>query len=359
MDGVRIGQQHWHANPIILAGYFDPPYNREYAKYGQVDLEPLKLTSPHKMVGRVTNQQLIDSMLIQARDWWCSAIKALRGIRSVEAKKPKEKAKKIKELEGAAWFFVANILHTVQDSWSEAHTDRLSDATYAGLVDHEGHCDDAVVALQPVRQFLSMDFTKYSVHKLMDAKDAHDQWRDCARHTSKKVVELFIPLWNKRLDELGIADIAPSVADLTAHLRTVWALPATVAPGDPAGGSTVAQGTAAVVPDGLITEDELATFISTYVQPRASKFRYAARTAAGILANPGQFHPYFLPTGLDNDFKQCKNIVDYTTEEIEEAQVLHVENQVEEDSESEEELEDDTANPLAVENEEPTDVVYI
>jgi len=236
-----------------------------------------------------------------------------------------------KNLFKTGWFFIGNILHTVQDSYSEAHTVRAipgafpdADGNYKGL------CTDAIMREMIVQRFLGMDFTKYSAHKPADNVKGKDRFRDCARQASKGLIERFKPFSDKTLanTEITREHTVAALQSLTAFLRDdVWPI---AFPARPAGGSTAAQGTAAIAlpDDALVTEEELEAYLEAHIraqgdapafrnlQPNQKAFlkgyKYAARTPERrVLAGSAKYYHQFTMADDDADFHSCAGIMNF------------------------------------------------
>jgi len=322
-----MSQQHWHANPLALAGLYNGgnyKITKAFALYGQVELNP---QHPGLLKGRVTNGQLIDTIRFQLRNWWCSAVKAVRGLPPAP---PKTKTK----LEEEAWFFIGNILHTIQDSFSEAHTVRTFDAgagNYIALGDHKDQCTSAVLNQIKVARFLGMDFTKYlkiaagTSHHSADNVPLTDGLLDCSREASKQVIDTFKVLWEKRDGEITKAEVHTATTELMSILQGVFEMPTDVAYNNPAGGNIPAYGTADVEPQEIITEAELADYIRDFMQTVSPRFRYAARSAAGAADHAGQFFSEYIRDSVSTGFLDCDGIIVYDHPEVPENQVFDIE----------------------------------
>jgi len=179
-----------------------------------------------------------------------------------------------------------------------------------------------------VQKFLGMDFTKYSAHKPADNVKGKDRFRDCARQASKGLLTRFKPFSDKTLANTEITrdHTVAGLQSLTAFLRDdVWPV---TSPNAPAGGSTAAQGTAAIdLPDdAIVTEAELETYIENHIRlqadapafanlPMAQKgflrgYRYAARTAERRVAEGSKkYYHQFSMADDDADFFACTGII--------------------------------------------------
>jgi len=326
MDGVRSAQQQWHANPLVCAGVYPNDLSQaiklEYAAQHQV---PLAMDAAQKLKGRVTNKQLKDTIIIQSREWFCEAIRAMRGSRSADGHDNK------KNLFKTGWFFIGNILHTVQDSYSEAHTMRaVPDAFHDNGGDYKGRCTDDIMRQMIVQRFLGMDFTKYSAHKPADNVKGKDRWRDCARQASKGLIARFKPFSDKTLANTEITrdHVVTAIQSLTAFLRDdVWPI---AFPARPAGGSTDVQGTAAIAlpDDALVTEAELETYLEEHIRAQADAavfqnlqpnqkaflrgYRYAARTPERrVLEGSAKYYHQFTMADDDAAFHSCGGIMNF------------------------------------------------
>jgi len=326
MDGVRSAQQQWHANPLVCAGVYpndlDLATKTEYAAQHQV---PLEMDGAVKLKGRVTNKQLRDTMIIQSRTWFCGAIRAMKGYLAADEHNER------KDYFKTGWFYIGNILHTIQDSYSEAHTERVCPHDFEdNNGDYKGRCTNDLMREMVVNRFLGMDFTKYSKHKPADNVKGKDRWRDCARQASKGLIALFKPFSDKALagQEITREIVITAIKALTAFLRDdVWSV---AYPDRPAGGSTELQGTAPIIlgADQIITEAELEDYIRDHIRAQGDsaalaeapieqknflrRYKYAARTPERrVLDGSSQYYHQFTMADNDDAFNSCENIILY------------------------------------------------
>jgi hypothetical protein len=213
-----------------------------------------------------------------------------------------------------------------------------------------------------------MDFTHYRHHFFADRTGRNNKWRDCSRVASKLVIEIFNSLVEQEAEEgelkFSVEDMEKALKDLYEVLdEKVWPLESD---DWPAGGSTAAQGTAAITLDeeDLVSEEELEEYIEEHIRDHAThkkykklsekqlehltEFKYAARTAAR--REDEEFSKYYYPFSMeedDDDFYRCEGIVDLEDhEELSEEQ--RVEDEVlnsEEGDDSGDDAEDSSYEP--------------
>jgi len=268
-------------------------------------------------------------MVIQARNWFCLGVKSLRAAKQIPALKAKKKAMAWK----SGWFYIGNILHTIQDSYSEAHTLRVPPANYLanGLDNYADMCTVPVLAGFPVSRFLGMDFTDYDKHRVADNKKPKDKFRDCAREASLQVVKIFQKAFDKAIIDDALIDAAFAKARVTELknmlLTNVWAI-VDGADGHPAGGSTGAQGTVDIpLPDdALVSDAELEDYIQRQIRDQVdrkpykklkpeqkvflSQYKYAARSDDRRQdADAGKYYFQFNQALDDDAFLSCGDII--------------------------------------------------
>jgi len=293
IDGVRLSRQHWHSNPLSLAGrYQSDATDANWKKYFQEAGPP---------TARVTNQQLINTMIIQSRDWICEALAQLTDLPEAG----EARGAKIKK------FFtkLAYSLHMIQDSYSRAHTAR-DESSFGDTQPADQWIEKWAKA--SVVQFYSMDYADFPVHADVDNVPETDVMRSCAAAASKAFIETVMkplaaaPTVN---DEVKSA-ILTAVVDLfrSQIFPMAEAKLANGAGGNrlPLSGKSPKGKKAGTVnlpaEDGgalaVVTPQELSTYILDYIRKTnadisgAPQFKYATDSRAGFAGDaffPGDY----------------------------------------------------------------------